>query len=93
MTKEEFYKADSTKVLLVDIREDSELEDSPSPVEAIHIAMSQIAEVVAEGRLPKDRLIVTLCYSGGRCVMVNKFLEINGYKTDYLEGGMVSFNK
>lgn len=93
MTKEEFYKADPMKVLLVDIREDGELEDMPSPVEAIHIAMSQIAEVVAEGRLPKDRLIVTLCYSGGRCSMVNKFLEINGFSTDYLEGGMLALLK
>lgn len=93
MTKNEFYKAGLDKVLLVDIREDEELEDMPSPIEAIHIPMSHIAEVVAEGRLPKDRLIVTLCYSGGRCSMVNKFLEINGFSTDYLEGGMISFNK
>jgi rhodanese-related sulfurtransferase len=59
----------------------------------MHIAMSHITEAVLEGKLPKDKKLVTICFSGGRCLAVNQYLKSNGYDADYLEGGMLGLGK
>jgi len=89
MTKEELSNLDKDKVLLVDIREDYELQDKPPLPEAIHIPMGEIIKKAEGGELPKDKKIITVCRSGGRCQIVNSTLKQLGYDVDLLEGGML----
>ena len=87
MTKDEFLtKAAAGEAVLVDIREDAELAASPSPAGALHVPLSKLAEHVH--KLPTDKLVVTICQSGGRCVPVTQLLNVNGFTADYIEGGL-----
>lgn len=89
MTKEELQQVDLNSILLIDIREDDELEVIPSPEGAVHMPMSRVIEEVTKGSLSKDKKIVTICRSGGRCQVVNNILTDYGYQSDYLEGGVM----
>jgi rhodanese-related sulfurtransferase len=92
MTKEEFLaKAEKGEVILIDIREAAELAMLPSPAPARHIPMSEMVEAEAKGDLPKDKIIVTICHSGGRCLPVNGYLVSRGYQVDHIEGGMMGW--
>jgi len=92
MTKEEFLKkAETGEVVLIDIREAAELAMLPSPAQSRHIAMSEMVEAEAKGELPKDKVIVTICHSGGRCLPVNGYLMSRGYQVDHIEGGMMGW--
>jgi rhodanese-related sulfurtransferase len=88
MTREELTKTAKDDFLLIDIREDFELSYNPPLKEAIHIPMQQLLAMAEDGQLPKDKLIVTVCQSGGRCHPVNHHLQSLGYHVDLLEGGM-----
>jgi rhodanese-related sulfurtransferase len=90
MTKEELKNTNPDSILLIDIREEGEVANLPCPKNAVHIAMSHITEAVLEGKLPRDKKLITICHSGGRCLTVNEYLKSNGYEADYLEGGMMS---
>jgi rhodanese-related sulfurtransferase len=90
MKKEELNNIDSHKVLLVDIREKEELDSLPSLPNSTHIPMGEIIREAEDGRLPKDKLIVTICRSGGRCSIVNHELAALGYQVDLLEGGLMN---
>ncbi len=89
MTKEELKTITQDDYMLVDIREDSELIQLPSLPGAIHIPLQQLLLLAEDEQLPKDKLIVTVCYSGGRCYPVNHILKDLGYQVDLLEGGMI----
>jgi rhodanese-related sulfurtransferase len=91
MTKEELLKSKPAEIIVVDIREDYEVSESPLPFENLHVPMSRLVESVGKNELPKDKIIVTVCLSGARCLAVNHFLEANGYKVDYLEGGIINW--
>ncbi|MCA9354421.1 MAG: rhodanese-like domain-containing protein [Candidatus Kaiserbacteria bacterium] len=90
MTKEQLDAANPEEVLLVDIRESEELLMQPPLSGAVHIPMGNIIREAEDGNLPKDKTIVTICRSGGRCQVTNEALSKLGYKTDLLEGGMMS---
>lgn len=91
MKKEELENIDFNKVLLIDIREDEELLEMPSIEGAAHIPMGKIIKEAEDGNLPKDKKIVTVCRSGGRCQIVNTELAALGYEVDFLEGGMSNY--
>lgn len=91
MTKDDILNVKSDKVMLVDIREGDELEEMPSIDGASHIPMGKIIKAAEDGQLPKDKKIVTICRSGGRCKVVNRALADLGYEVDLLEGGMTAF--
>lgn len=92
MTKDEYQKkAEAGEAVLVDIREPDELVAEPSPEGAINIPMSSLPQAEAAGKLPKDKLVVTLCRSGGRCQPVTAFLRGHGYQADFIEGGMMGW--
>lgn len=94
MTREEFKKrAAAGEVVLIDIREPFELTLAPNPAGAINIPMSRLAAAEAAGELPKDKLIVTLCQSGGRCFPVNEYLSARGYRVDAIDGGLVGWGR
>jgi len=88
MTKETFLQLDPETVRIIDIREDSEVANISSPQGAVHIPMQILAQQIQAGNFPNDKPIITICYSGGRCHMINQFLQQHGYITDYLEGGV-----
>ncbi len=93
MTKEEFEKINPRETLVIDLREDDELAVAPSPVGAVHVPTALMMEKVENEILPKDKKIITLCHSGGRCQIVTKLLQDHGYKADYLEGGIRALSK
>ena len=93
MKREDLESIDANKVLLVDIREADEVAVLPSLPNAIHVPMSKLVDELAQGTLPHDKTIVTICMTGNRCHTVNAFLEMNGFRTDLLEGGMSGLQK
>jgi rhodanese-related sulfurtransferase len=92
MTKEEFEALNHDDVLLIDIREADELEAAPSPVPATHMPMGKVFTEVKKGNLAKDKPVISLCQSGGRCKIVTDKLNEMGYQADYLEGGIGVLN-
>jgi len=93
MTKKEFEQANKDEIVVIDIREPEELIMLPSIPGAVNIPMGQILQAVENGELPKDKMIVTVCRSGGRCFVVNDELAARGYNVDYLEGGLVGYKQ
>lgn len=92
MTKEEFLaKEQAGAAVLIDIREPMELAALPALTVARNVPMSQLVAVEAQGGLPKDKLIVTICHSGGRCGAVNGYLASRGYQVDQIDGGMLGW--
>ena len=67
------------KVLLLDVREPKELEETGTIPDSLHIPLGQLEQRLAE--VPKDRLILTACQGGGRASRAAALLEKHGYKT------------
>lgn len=80
-------------VLIVDVREHDEYEKGEKMAEAKNIPMGQMFVEAAQGHLPKDKKIITVCKSGTRCQIVAKELKEKGYDIEYLEGGMDAWKK
>jgi rhodanese-related sulfurtransferase len=74
--------------LLLDVREVDEWEAGHAP-EAQHLPLSTLA--AAYESLPADREIVVVCKVGGRSAQAAAFLEIQGYNTTNLDGGMLAW--
>jgi rhodanese-related sulfurtransferase len=83
----------NSNALLVDVREEEELEiikfDS---TEIIHLPMSIIAERFSE--LPKDRPLIIACNNGVRSVKAVNLLNHQGYTNALnLDGGVIQWNR
>ncbi len=68
---------EATDVLLLDVREDTELESGVIPG-AIHIPMRQVLDNL--DKIPTDRPVVVYCGSGHRAAMVMTVLQFLGYE-------------
>jgi rhodanese-related sulfurtransferase len=66
-------------VVLLDVREDSELAETGTVKGAIHIPLGQLESRL--GELPKDKVILTACRGGGRASRALALLESKGFKT------------
>lgn len=88
MTKEEFYALNHESILLIDIREAEELEAKPSPIPAVHMPTGKVLIEATRGTLAKDKPVIALCQTGGRCKIVTEHLNALGYQADYIEGGL-----
>jgi rhodanese-related sulfurtransferase len=66
-------------VVVLDVREDSELVETGTVKGAIHIPLGQLEARL--GELPKDKVILTACRSGGRASRALTLLESKGFKT------------
>jgi len=75
-------------IMIVDVREHDEYEKGEKMDEATNIPMGQMFIEASQGRLPKDKKIITVCKSGTRCQIVAKELKEKGYDIEFLEGGM-----
>ena len=72
--------------LLLDVREASEVETC-AVAGSRHIPMRQIPESLPD--LPRDRLILVLCHSGGRSRRVTQYLRANGFaQVNNVAGGI-----
>lgn len=77
------------EILLLDVREKEEVEAAKDMLpEAQNVPMGKVFLKAAKGELPKDKKIVTICKTGGRCEIVARELQKKGYKIEHLEGGM-----
>lgn len=93
MTKDEMETITADDALVIDIREAEELEALPTLPEAVHIPLSEVLAKIENGSLPKDKKIVSVCRSGGRCSLLTETLRERGYDADYLEGGLIGLQK
>ena len=81
-------------VLLLDVREKEEIEDSEDKIEGSqHMPMGRVFVEANKGNLPKDKKIVTICKSGTRCEIVARELRQKGYDIEHLEGGLNEWQK
>ena len=71
--------------LLLDVREDDEFEAGHAPM-ARHVALSSVPDVIDE--LPRDRVVICVCRSGGRSARAGRFLLEHGVHAVNLDGGM-----
>ena len=82
------------KPLLLDVREADEFGGGEDAVEGSeNVPMGKVFVEAAKGELPKDKKIVTICKTGGRCGIVARELKEKGFDIDYLEGGVDEWNK
>jgi rhodanese-related sulfurtransferase len=66
-------------VVVLDVREPKELDETGTVKGAIHIPLGQLESRL--GELPKDKVILTACRSGGRASRALTLLESKGFKT------------
>jgi rhodanese-related sulfurtransferase len=66
-------------VVVLDVREPSELAETGTVKGAIHIPLGQLESRL--GELPKDKVILTACRSGGRASRAMALLDAKGFKT------------
>lgn len=79
-------------IMLIDVRERDEYEKNEKIAGAQNIPMGQVFIEAAAEKLPKDKKIITICKSGGRCEIVAQELSKKGYDIEYLEGGVNAWN-
>lgn len=66
-------------VVVLDVRDAKELEELGTLKGVIHIPLNQLESRL--GELPKDKVILTACNSGGRASRAMTLLETKGFKT------------
>jgi len=89
MTKEELKKIKgSDDVMVLDIREAEELEAEPPVGGAVHMPMGKVFTEAAKGNIPKDKKVISICKTGGRCQVLTDALKERGFNADYVEGGL-----
>jgi len=78
-------------VVLLDVREASELAIARFPVDVVHIPLASLPQ--RYGELPKDAEIVCSCRSGGRSAQATQFLRSKGFtRAVNLEGGILAWS-
>ena len=86
--------ADGEDIVLLDVREAEEVAGSRQSVEGSrNVPMGKVFTEAAKGNLPKDKKIITICKTGGRCEIVARELKQKGYNIEHLEGGIEGWQK
>lgn len=75
--------------IIIDVREDYELEETGTIKGAIHIPMNEVPNRLNE--ITKEREIYILCRSGVRSYNVAKYLNELGYEAINLDGGIINY--
>jgi rhodanese-related sulfurtransferase len=75
-------------ILLLDVREADEYAAGDTLQGAQNMPMGKVFAEAKKGNLPKDKKIVTVCKTGGRCEIVARELQKQGYDIEHLEGGI-----
>jgi rhodanese-related sulfurtransferase len=94
LSPEEFLarRAAGTEMVLLDVREDWEIELAPAPPPIVHIPMGQIPDRL--GELDPRTETVVICRSGGRSSQVAHFLVARGFSSVFnLAGGILAWSR
>ena len=75
--------------IVIDVREDYELEETGTIKGAIHIPMNEVPNRLNE--ITKERETYILCRSGVRSYNVAKYLNELGYEAINLDGGIIDY--
>ncbi len=75
--------------IVIDVREDYELEETGTIKGALHIPMNEVPNRLNE--ITKEREIYILCRSGVRSYNVAKYLNELGYEAINLDGGIIDY--
>jgi rhodanese-related sulfurtransferase len=85
-------RAAGAKVILLDVREDWEIELAPAPTEFRHIPMGEISDRL--GELDPNQDTVVLCRSGGRSLQVAQYLDRQQFSSvSNLTGGILAWSR
>src|ERR1700679_201440 len=74
--------------ILIDVRQENEWDAGHAPMATL-IPLAELPDRLDE--LPRDRLIICACRSGGRSLRAASFLQEQGFDTVNLTGGMMSW--
>ncbi|MGZ3649687.1 MAG: rhodanese-like domain-containing protein [Bdellovibrionota bacterium] len=79
------------KALLIDVREEDELQSSGTAQDALWMPLSAMVEDTDEWRafkqsLPRDKQLILFCKLGGRSGRMAEFLSLEGFQTFNLGG-------
>ena len=90
MTADELKKKMKEKenVKILDVREKEEFTPEDTIPGAENVPMGKVFVEAAQGVLPKNQKIITVCKSGTRCEIVARELKQKGYDIEHLEGGL-----
>lgn len=85
------YKRLQNGAILLDVREPDEVQEISCDVpEVLYIPMSEFQSQIQT--LPKDKELITICYSGARSFVVTQFLVTHGYSLVFnLDGGIMAW--
>jgi rhodanese-related sulfurtransferase len=74
--------------ILIDVRQEDEWDAGHAPMATL-IPLAELPDRLDE--LPRDRLIICACRSGGRSLRAATFLQEDGFDTVNLTGGMIAW--
>lgn len=74
--------------LLIDVREAEEFVPEEAIPGSQNMPMGKVFTEAKKGTLPKDKKIITICKTGGRCEIVARELKQKGFDIESLEGGL-----
>ncbi len=75
---------------LLDVRENSEYDLGHAPMATL-IPLAELPDHLDD--LPKTRLIICVCHSGGRSLRAATFLQEQGFTVANMTGGMSAWHK
>tara|TARA_Y100001968_G_scaffold193058_1_gene177025 strand:+ start:6082 stop:6435 length:354 start_codon:yes stop_codon:yes gene_type:complete len=88
----EWLKDESKRPLLLDVREDNELEIAPFPFEVLHLPLSRISVwgKHVSHKLPLDKPLVVICHAGIRSLNFALWLLEQDFQNEIwnLNGGI-----
>jgi rhodanese-related sulfurtransferase len=76
------------EAILIDVRQENEWNAGHAPMATL-IPLAELPDHLDE--LPRDRLIICACRSGGRSLRAATFLQEEGFDTVNLTGGMIAW--
>lgn len=74
--------------VLIDVRQEEEWDAGHAPMATL-IPLAELPDHLNE--LPRDRLVICACRSGGRSLRAATFLQEQGFDTVNLTGGMMAW--
>ncbi len=87
--------AEGKPMLLLDVREPSELRTPPGAIPGVvNIPLGQLQARLPEIAAWKGGTVLSICRSGARATSAARFLESSGFSdVVLLEGGMMMYNR
>src|ERR1700691_6230483 len=76
------------EAVLLDVRQENEWNAGHAPMATL-VPLAELADHLDE--LPRDRLIICACRSGGRSLRAATYLQENGFDVVNLSGGMMAW--